>query len=138
MALSPDCAKRSRGSRIIIEAMMSEREKFRSGALENKYGSPPLQGGKTYFICFSSAEKFLAQRVELSTIFSPARRVVNRRFTTLRVHKLVKESSTLTFSCVKTRERTLLQACDYFLFLLHAIMIFVRFLLLAQKKTNQK
>ena len=35
-------------------------KKFRSGALKNKYGFPLLQGGKTYFICFSGAEKFFS------------------------------------------------------------------------------
>ena len=35
-------------------------KKFQSRALKNKYGFPPLQGGKTYFICFSGAEKFFS------------------------------------------------------------------------------
>lgn len=40
-------------------------EKFRSGALRNKYLSPLLYDNETYFICLSGAEKF-------SAILSPA------------------------------------------------------------------
>ncbi|MCL4511232.1 MAG: hypothetical protein M1470_09220 [Bacteroidetes bacterium] len=45
---------------------------FRSGALRNEYLSPLYFKDMTYFIRFSSTKKCLAQRVELSTIFSPA------------------------------------------------------------------
>ena len=60
MAISPDSAVRNRGSRIINKTIVTEREKFRSAALRNKYGCTPFHGVPQYFVCFSEAEKFAA------------------------------------------------------------------------------
>ena len=85
---------------------------MRHGA-RRSYGYPLLQGGKTYFICFSSVEKFLAI-FSLALTFSLVLSLVSRQ---------EKEHSS----------KRAITSCFYC-----AIMIFVHFLLLAQKKTNQK
>ena len=53
------------GCRIILEAIMIERQRFRSATLKNKCGYTAPGGGNPHIICFSEAEKFPA-------IFSPA------------------------------------------------------------------
>ncbi len=135
MALSPDYAGRNRGSRIINKTIMSEREKFRSGALspdctacnrgcriinenvmkerQNKYLSPADNGDVAYFICFSGAEEFLAifsQPLIFSLVLSFLSREKKERFERKMYHqsssvKILQEDCSFSFARPKVNRK---------------------------------
>jgi len=82
---------------------MSEREKFRSPAeggvnstLKNKYLPPAAFGVVTYFICFSSAKKFLAffsPALDFSFVRSLVPRQENERFAHLLSRRILRDMS---------------------------------------------